>query len=241
MDIIAAAVDDLRGVLRLLLQLELCRFVVIGVIMTIAYARLYVVLRIWLDASFANALALGLLAPVNTQVNRRYTFGVRGRAGLLRQHATGALVYALALVLTEGALRLLHALLPHAARLTEVIVLVVASAAATLSRYVVLGTWVFVPSGTRGDDLRPVSSRSNSQHLAASRPSLPAPASYSPGPAGLRASRRFSRGRRHEPTKPMDAGELTTPLLGRSKRELRVASEASFNERLFDPGHGGHR
>ncbi len=151
-DIIATAVDDLRGVLRLLLQLELSRFVVIGVIMTIAYALLYVVLRIWLDASLANALALGVLAPVNTQVNRRYTFGFRGRAGLLRQHAAGAVVYALGLVLTEGALRLLHALVPHAARLTEVVVLIVASAAATLSRYVALRTWVFARAGMRGDN-----------------------------------------------------------------------------------------
>ena len=182
MDIIATAVDDLRGVLRVLLQLELSRFVVIGVIMTIAYALLYVVLRIWLDASLANALALGLLAPVNTQVNRRYTFGVRGRARLLRQHAAGALVYALALVLTEGALRLLHALIPHAARLTEVIVLIVASAAATLSRYVVLRTWVFARAATRGDDPASGLIKDGSQHLAAGGSFLPAPANYRPGP-----------------------------------------------------------
>ena len=38
----------------------------------------------------ANALALALTAVANTQANRRFTFGVRGRAGLLRQHAAGA-------------------------------------------------------------------------------------------------------------------------------------------------------
>jgi glycosyltransferase involved in cell wall biosynthesis len=180
-DILATAVDDLRGVLRLMLQLELSRFVVIGVIMTIAYALLYVGLRIWLGASLANALALGVLAPVNTQVNRRYTFGVRGRARLLRQHAAGALVYALALALTEGALRLLHGLVPHAARVTEVMVLIVASAAATLSRYVALRTWVFARAGTRGDDPAP-GLIDGSQHLATGGPSLPAPANYSRPP-----------------------------------------------------------
>ena len=37
----------------------------------------------------ANALALALTAVANTQANRRLTFGVRGREGLLRQHAHG--------------------------------------------------------------------------------------------------------------------------------------------------------
>jgi glycosyltransferase involved in cell wall biosynthesis len=142
-DIIATAVEDLHGVGRLLLGLELFRFVVIGVLMTIAYALLYLILRTWLGGPLANALALGVLAPVNTQLNRLYTFGVHGRAGLVRQHLAGALVYVLTLALTEAALRALHALVPHASQVTEVSVLIAASAAATISRYLALRTWVF--------------------------------------------------------------------------------------------------
>jgi glycosyltransferase involved in cell wall biosynthesis len=145
-EIISTAVDDLRGVARLLSQLELARFAVIGVIMTVSYALLYLTLREWLDGSVANALALGVTAPLNTQLNRVYTFGVRGRAGLLRQHAGGALVYLLTLALTEGALRVLHALAPQTSHLTEVIVLITASVVATLSRYFALRSWVFARS-----------------------------------------------------------------------------------------------
>ena len=145
-DIIQTAVDDLRGIARLLLQLELVRFAVIGVIMTLAYALLYLFLRVWLSGALANALALALTAPINTQLNRRYTFGVRGRSGLVRQHVGGALVYLLSLALTEGALRVLHALAPQASHLTEAIVLVTASVVATLSRYFALRGWVFTRS-----------------------------------------------------------------------------------------------
>jgi putative flippase GtrA len=145
-EIISTAVDDLRGVARLLSQLELARFAVIGVIMTIGYALLYLILRQWLSGPLANVLALGITTPLNTQLNRIYTFGVRGRAGLLRQHVGGALVYLLTLALTEGALRALYALAPQTTHLTEVIVLICASVVATLSRYVALRSWVFARS-----------------------------------------------------------------------------------------------
>jgi putative flippase GtrA len=145
-EIMATAADDLRGIARLLLQLELARFAVIGVIMTIGYALLYLILRQWLSGPLANVLALGITTPLNTQLNRIYTFGVRGRAGLLRQHVGGALVYLLTLALTEGALRALYALAPQTTHLTEVIVLICASVVATLSRYVALRSWVFARS-----------------------------------------------------------------------------------------------
>ena len=45
----------------------------------------------------ANALALAITAVGNTAANRRLTFGMRGRAGLVRQHALGAVVYVLTL------------------------------------------------------------------------------------------------------------------------------------------------
>ena len=57
-------------------------------------------------------MALALTAVANTQANRRFTFQIRGRAGLLRQHAAGAVVYLIALGLTAGALDVLSALAP---------------------------------------------------------------------------------------------------------------------------------
>jgi glycosyltransferase involved in cell wall biosynthesis len=146
-DIVSTALADLRGVVRMRFATALPRFLAIGVACTLAYALLYLALRGWLGASGANALALAITAIANTQANRRFSFRVRGRAGLLRQHAAGALVYLLALGLTDGALRLLGALDRHPGRLLEVVVLVAASAVATVTRYVALRTWVFAGAG----------------------------------------------------------------------------------------------
>jgi putative flippase GtrA len=149
-DVVATAIDDLRGVGRLLAQTPVARFMLIGAVSTIAYAGLYLLLRAWLSADAANALALALTAVANTQANRTLTFGIRGRAGLLRQHAAGALVYLLALGLTAGALDLLTAVHRDPARGVEVTVLVLASVLATICRYVALRTWVFARGTGRG-------------------------------------------------------------------------------------------
>jgi hypothetical protein len=68
---------------------------------------------------------------------------VRGRAGLVRQHAMGAIVFFLTLGLTSGALAVLHGLDSSPARPLELAVLIAASTAATVTRYVALRTWVF--------------------------------------------------------------------------------------------------
>jgi putative flippase GtrA len=154
-DIVRTAIGDLQGVVRLRLAGPISRFLLIGVASTIAYAMLYLLLRGSLGSGAANALALALTAVANTQANRRFTFGVRGRAGLLRQQAAGGLVYLLALGLTAGALDVLHGLDPHPARALEVLVLVLASAFATVTRYVALRSWVFA-GRRRSAGLRPV-------------------------------------------------------------------------------------
>jgi putative flippase GtrA len=142
-DIVRTAIDDLRGVARLAANGPVARFMGVGVLSTIAYALLYVLLRGPLGAAGANALALALTAIGNTAANRRFTFRVRGRSGLVRQHAMGAVVFALTLGLTSGALAVLHGLDPTPARWVELTVLIVASLAATVTRYVALRTWVF--------------------------------------------------------------------------------------------------
>lgn len=155
-DIVSTALGDLRGVARLLVQRPVFRFLTIGVLSTLAYAALYLLLRSWLTPAASNAIALAITAVANTQANRRFTFGLRGRHALLRQHAAGALVYLLALGLTGGSLDVLQALDSHPARGLEVLVLVVASAFATISRYVALRTWVFARRGPAPRALTPV-------------------------------------------------------------------------------------
>jgi putative flippase GtrA len=141
--IVSTAVTDLRGVARLMMQRPVARFLAIGIVSTLAYALLYLLLRGQLGAAGANALALALTAVANTQANRRFTFRIRGRAGLVRQHAAGAMVYLIALGLTAGALDVLNRLDHRPSHLLEVSVLVVATTVATVTRYVALRSWVF--------------------------------------------------------------------------------------------------
>jgi putative flippase GtrA len=146
-DIVGTALTDLRGIGRLLSETRLTRFLAIGVVSTIAYALLFLLLRGPLGAVGANALALALTAVANTHANRRLTFGIRGRRELVRQHAAGALVYVLTLGLTTGALAVLHGLDASPARAVELIVLVTASVCATVTRYMALRSWVFAGRG----------------------------------------------------------------------------------------------
>jgi putative flippase GtrA len=144
-DIVRTAVEDLRGIARLLTEARLIRFMAVGLVSTIAYALLYLLLRSPLGPEGANALALAITAVANTHANRRLTFGISGRRDLLRQHAMGALVYVLTLGLTGGALAVLHDLDPGSGRALELTVLVAAGICATVTRYRALRSWVFAP------------------------------------------------------------------------------------------------
>src|SRR5690349_1921310 len=84
-DIVATALEDLKGVARLAASGRIARFMAVGVASTLAYALLFLALRGLLGAGGANALALALTAVGNTAANRRLTFGLRGRTELLRQ------------------------------------------------------------------------------------------------------------------------------------------------------------
>ena len=155
-EIVSTAIADLRGVVRLALASPVVRFGLIGLASTLVYAGLFLALRQVMTAGVANVVALALTAVANTQANRHFTFRLRGRPGVLRQHAAGALVFLLALGLTGGTLDVLRGLDPKPSRLLEVTVLIVASAFATVSRYVALRTWVFARPAAPGIGPRPV-------------------------------------------------------------------------------------
>ena len=141
-DIVRTVVDDLRGVARLF-RTQFLRFGAIGALSTVAYLLLYVALRHGMSAQLANATALLATAIANTGANRRLTFGVTGRNGLLRHHLQGLGVFAAALALTSVSLAVLHALSAAPSRLTELVVLVTANLGATVLRFVLLRGWVF--------------------------------------------------------------------------------------------------
>jgi putative flippase GtrA len=159
-DVVATALDDLRGVRRLLsglasgripvgdlgrprpaepaLPAQLVVFATVGAVSTLAYLVLYLGLRPALGAQAANLVALLTTAVANTAANRRLTFGVRARRGVIRHHVAGLAAFVVGLALTSGSLVLLHRVDPAPARGTEVIALVVANAVTTLLRFAVL-------------------------------------------------------------------------------------------------------
>ena len=153
-DIVPTAMGDLRGVARLFAASHIVRFAAIGVMSTLAYALIYLALRGSAGPGLANALALAITAVGNTHANRHYTFGLRGREGILRQHIAGVIVYVLTLIVTSGALLALHAIAPDAPRLVELAVLVTASVTATVTRYLGLRFWVFSQGSLRVEEMR---------------------------------------------------------------------------------------
>lgn len=166
-DVMRTALDDLRGMARVGRRIlggtfhaqmsertrtaklptgmrhQIPRFAAVGVLSTLAFMGLYAVLRTGLPALVANALALLVTAVANTAANRRFTFGVRGRADALRHQAQGGIAFVLGLAATSLALGGLHLFAPGASHGVELTVLVLANALATLVRFLLLRVWVF--------------------------------------------------------------------------------------------------
>ena len=179
-DVVATALADLRGIVRVARALatgalplsdlrrqfgrhpidlpgvpkrltwQAIRFAGIGVLSTLAYLVLFVLLRPPLGAQVANLTALLATAIANTAANRRFTFGVRG-AGAARHQAQGLIVFALGLGLTSGALALLSHTSAQPSRLVELTVLIAANLAATVLRFVLMREWVFARATNRKD------------------------------------------------------------------------------------------
>jgi putative flippase GtrA len=166
-DIVATALADLRGITRLSsglsrgtitapplrtstlrapgqsrLPWQLTRFAFIGVVSTVVYIVLYLLLRLTIPAQAANAAALLITAIGNTAANRHLTFGIRGRRGAALHQIRGLIAYGLALALSSGALAALHSL-AGTGRALEVSVLILANLAATALRFVLYRSWVF--------------------------------------------------------------------------------------------------
>lgn len=150
-DIVSTAIADLKGVARLVSDSHFMRFIAVGIVSTLAYAVIFLGFRGMLGAAGANVIALALTAIGNTLANRRLTFQVRGRDRLLRQCAMGMTVFFATLALTTGALVILQNLDPRPSRAVELIVLIAASVAATISRYVALRSWVFASTRKPGN------------------------------------------------------------------------------------------
>ncbi len=90
-DVVGTAVDDLKGIVRLMASTRVPTFLAVGIASTLAYAVLFLLLHGPLGSAGANAAALAVTALGNTQANRRLTFKVRGAEDLGRHHLQGSL------------------------------------------------------------------------------------------------------------------------------------------------------
>jgi len=122
---------------------QLVRFAGVGVASTVAFVLLYLLFRGVMTAQVANAASLLVTAVANTAVNRRFTFGIRGRAHATRHQLRGLIAFGVGLAVTSGALAGLHAIAAQPARAAEVAVLVVANLTATVVRFLLYRGWVF--------------------------------------------------------------------------------------------------
>jgi len=122
---------------------QVVRFAAVGVVSTLAYLVLFILLRPVAGAQIANFLALAITAVANTTANRRLTFGVRGRKDVVRHQFQGFGVFVLGLAITSGSLVVLHGMSPEPSNLVEITVLVIANLFATVVRFLLLRSWVF--------------------------------------------------------------------------------------------------
>jgi putative flippase GtrA len=130
--------DVPRGLAR-----QLLGFCVVGGLSTLFYLLLYSAFRTFAGSQIANALALLVSAIANTAANRRLTFGVRGRGGVVKHQAQGLVVFGIGLALTSGSLAALNAATSAPAHSTELAVLIAANLAATVLRFLLFRAWVF--------------------------------------------------------------------------------------------------
>jgi putative flippase GtrA len=130
---------------------QLARFIVVGVASTAAFVALYLLLRGVMTAQAANAVSLLATATANTAVNRRFTFGIRGRMYAARHQVRGLIAFGVGLAVTSGALAGLHAATARPGRAAEVAVLVAANLAATVIRFALYRGWVFRGRGPAAD------------------------------------------------------------------------------------------
>jgi putative flippase GtrA len=122
---------------------QLARFVLVGVASTVAFVVLYLLFRGVMTAQAANAASLLLTAIANTAVNRRFTFGIRGRDHAARHQLRGLIAFGVGLAVTSGALAGLHVVTTQPGRAAEVAVLVAANLTATVVRFLLYRGWVF--------------------------------------------------------------------------------------------------
>ncbi|MEV0408117.1 bifunctional glycosyltransferase family 2/GtrA family protein [Actinoallomurus sp. NPDC050550] len=174
-DVIQTALDDLRGIARVIrrvlcgafrvplpsrtekaqlptgMRRQLPSFAIIGVISTVVQLGLYALMRLLMPVLAANVVSYFLAAIANTAANRRFTFGVIGSARAVRHQFEGGVAFLVGLIISTVGLAAVHAVSPHASRLVELAALFALNLFAALMRFILLRAWVFHPRRARSE------------------------------------------------------------------------------------------
>jgi glycosyltransferase involved in cell wall biosynthesis len=155
--IVSTALDDLRGVRRLLFRRpkglrragqpevaadQLLRFAGVGLISTLGYLFLFVAWRPMLGALGANAVAMAIATLFNTAVHRELAHARYGRSRRGRMMLVVLSLYAISLALTSGAL-LIAGVVASGSLVAELVAITAANAVAAIFRFSVLRAWIF--------------------------------------------------------------------------------------------------
>ena len=139
--VFSAALNWLRKKPALMAQLR--GFALVAVVCTAISMTLFALLRPSLGTQWANTISLVLCSVLNTDLNRRVSFGLHTRELWWRDQKRGVGVMLLALAMTTGSLWILHHLSPNASIGVELAVIVLGNIASAVTRFVLLRYWVF--------------------------------------------------------------------------------------------------
>jgi glycosyltransferase involved in cell wall biosynthesis len=158
--IMSTALDDLRGVWRMLFRRrkdvrpvrtddvpadQLLRFGGVGVVSTLGYLFLFVAWRPLLGALAANAIAMALATLFNTAVHRELSHNADGLPRRGRMAVVAGGLYVISLAFTTAGLLIVH-WVAAGSLFWELVALAVANAVAAVFRFSVLRAWIFRPS-----------------------------------------------------------------------------------------------
>lgn len=118
-------------------------FCIVAVICTVTSMAMFAGMRPFLGTQLANGISLVLCSVLNTELNRRVSFGIRGKKMWWSDQRRGLWVMLLALGLTSGSLWLLHALDTDASVMAELVIITIANVVAAVTRFLMLRYWIF--------------------------------------------------------------------------------------------------
>ncbi len=163
-NVVGTATDDLKGMYRVAkravrgdfhvvapqqvtrrLSWQLVMFAIIGIVSTAIYSLIYLTIRDFVPALVSNTIALTFTAILNTALNRRFTFGIRGPGNRLRQQLEAGVAFLVALLISTSILIFQQEFFPQEKQWFEVVAVLTGGIVSTIFRFLLLREWVFNP------------------------------------------------------------------------------------------------